>query len=240
VQPNGKPYSPDTVAGWWRLLTQMLRDASADFDLPDPTRRVTAPDLSHVPKVREQVTLDQSQVDRLVELAERCVPDRAAEVAFLAYTGCRSGEMYGLHIRDLHLQEGHCVLRHSATRAVLEHTKTGSERDVPIHPKLTAILARHLDRKRSPAEAQSGLVFPNEKGSYRLEQSLAKPFDALSIALGQKVTPQVLRRSLNSNLLAKGYSPVEIQAIMGHTSDAMTARYAHIPIRRKAELIGSL
>lgn len=89
-------------------------------------------------------------------------------------------------------------------------------------------------------QSKDGLVFPAETGNYRLEQSLAKPFDALSITIGKKVTPQVLRRSLNTNLLAMGIDPVNIQAIFGHTSDKMTARYAGIAVSSKAKVLSAL
>jgi integrase len=242
TQSSGKNYSPDTVAGWWRVLKAALMDASADYDLPDPIRRIDAPDLSHVERVRTQDTITVEQVTELVEKARTFVPERADEVAFLAWTGCRSGEMYGLHWADVDLDGGVAVLRHSATRGLLEHTKTGSARNVPLVPPLVETLREHrkLQTQGEVPQSKDGLVFPNEKGGFRLEQSLAKPFDALSAALGQKVTPQVLRRSLNTNLIAAGVDQFTIQAILGHTSAAMTARYAGISVDRKAGALGAL
>lgn len=241
-QANGKPYSSETVAGWWRTLGQVLRDAAADYELPDPTRRVQAPRLGHVPKVRTQETLTLEMVKAMCEHAKTVCPDRAAEVTFLAWTGCRSGEMFGLHWKDLQFgDQPIAVLRHSATRGELEHTKTSSPRRVPLLPKVVAALQAHKavqDAGKRPNPL--GLVFPAETGGYRLEQSLAKPFQALSDRLDQKVTPQVLRRSLNTNLLALGIATQEIQAILGHTTDAMTARYAGVGDARKAAALAAL
>lgn len=241
-QTEGKPYSPDTVSGWWRVLTQVIRDAAADYDLPDPTRRVNAPRLGHVEKVRTSETLDAQQVDDLMEKAKVVCADRAAEVAFLAMTGCRSGEMYGLHWPDVDLDGAVVKLRYSATRGELQPTKTSTPRSVPLRPKLVEILRDHQARQQSGKRpvSKDGLVFPNELGGYRLEQSLAKPFDALSITIGQKVTPQVLRRSLNTNLLAAGVDPITIQSILGHTTDAMTARYAGISVQQKARALDAM
>jgi integrase len=240
-QKNGRPYSPDTVAGWWRVVTQCLRDAAADYDLPDPTRRVQAPKIENVPQVRTKVTLTPAQVEALINAAAAMVPGRYAEVALLAMTGCRSGEVFGLHWQEVDFAGGTVTFKHSATRGVLEPTKTGSERIVPMRPRLASILEAHRDQQsRRKREAATGLVFPSEVGSYRLEQSLAKPFAILTTALGQKVTPQILRRSLNTNLGRAGFSAIEIQAILGHSSDAMTARYTHVSIARKAELLAAL
>lgn len=241
-QPNGKPYSPDTVAGWWRVLTAVLRDAAADYDLPDPIRRVTPPRIKHVAPVRTQETLDLDEVENMVSKAPIVVPDRATEVAFLAYTGCRSGEMYGLHWKDVDLDGGTCALRHSATRGELEHTKPGKPRQIPLHAKLVTLLREHrkLQMLGKVPQSKDGLVFPAETGSYRLEQSLAKPFAALTITIGKKVTPQVLRRSLNTNLLALGIDTITIQSILGHSSDKMTERYAGIAVTSKAKVLSAL
>jgi integrase len=241
-QKKGKPYSADTVAGWWRIFTQVLRDGTADFELPDPTRRVTPPRLQHVPRVRTTETLSPDKVDELVEKAATHCPERAAEVTFLALTGCRAGEAFGLHWQHVDLEVGTAVLAHSATRGELEHTKTGSPRTIPLHPRLVAVLREHQKAQvegRVP-KPRSGLVFPAETGEVRLEQSLAKPFKVLTVAIGQKVTPQVLRRTMNTNLLGAGVDPITIQSIMGHTSMAMTARYAGISVEGKANALAKL
>lgn len=38
TREDGQPYSRPTVTGWWRLLTQLVRDAVADHDLPRSDR----------------------------------------------------------------------------------------------------------------------------------------------------------------------------------------------------------
>ncbi len=128
------------------------------------------------------------------------------------------------------------------TRGELKHAKTGTPRTIPLHPRLVAVLCEFQTAQaegRVP-KPRSGLVFHAETGEVRLEQSLAKPFNVLTDAIGQKVTPQVLRRTMNTNLLRAGVDPSTIQSIRGHTSLAMTARYAGVSVARKTEALAAL
>ena len=45
----------------------------------------------------------------------------------------------------------------------------------------------------------------------------------------QKVTPQVLRRSVNTLGVLAGVDRITLRAMMGHTTEEMTQRYAGVP-----------
>lgn len=242
VQKSGKPYAADTVETWWNTFVQLLRDGCADHGLPDPTHRVSAPRMEQVPCVRTAGTLAPDKIDELLDTARLMVPDRYAELAFLALTGCRSGEAYGLHWDEVDLAGATVTLKYSATRAKLEPVKTRAPREVPLKPRLVAALQDHRQAQLEGTvpKSRSDLVFPAEGGGLRTHQSLAKPFEVLSAAIEQKVTPQVLRRSLNTNLVAAGVPLITIQAILGHCSDAMTKRYAGISMDSKAKALENL
>ena len=78
-------------------------------------------------------------------------------------------------------------------------------------------------------------VFPTEDGGMRLPQSAVKVYDLAREAahLDQRVGPQVLRRSMNTALLRAGVDRITLRAMMGHTSETMTERYAGIDIDLK-------
>ncbi len=246
-QKSGKAYSPDTVMGWWRTLTHMLRDGVARHRLQhDPTARVTPPNVT-APRVRETKTLKRPQLEAFLAAVQAHQPLRHAELAFIAYTGCRTGEALGLHWKDLCLDGPHprAALKFSATNGKLELTKTDAPREVPLIPKLVVILKAHHTaqlKKEQPQwdDGQGALVFPSAGESYRVEQSLAKPCRICSGArgVGQRVTPQVLRRSLNTILIAEGVDLITIRELMGHSSIKMTERYASIPLEDKAAALG--
>ena len=65
------------------------------------------------------------------------------------------------------------------------------------------------------------------KGTPRTPNTLQKAFQAIRKASGMdiKIGPQVLRRSMNSNLLRHAVDRLTVRAIMGHTTEEMTARY---------------
>jgi len=238
-QGNGKGYSADTVTGWWRLLTQVVRDAAADYDLPDPVRRVQPPRV-HTPKVRTRDTLDKEQVAEFLETVKQFEPDWFPIAAFLAWTGARAGEALGLHWEDVDFTTNMIHLCRSATRGVEQRVKTDVPRDVPMLPQLSDVL-KDLRQKQVAKQhrgLEAGLVFPNEKGGLRLAQALAKPFALCSGQVGQHVTPQVLRRSFNTIMLGAGVDPIFLRSIMGHVSAEMTERYAGVPMKAKQEAVG--
>lgn len=76
--------------------------------------------------------------EQLATILSLACGDRVAQLALLAYTGCRSGELQRLLIEDVDLEGGwvHIVSRKGA------ETKTGESRKVPIHDALRAVLSR--------------------------------------------------------------------------------------------------
>ena len=51
---------------------------------------------------------------------------------------------------------------------------------------------------------------------------------------------QVMRRSLNSNLVAQQVDRLVIWAVLGHTSEQMTARYHHASATDKAAAVAKV
>src|SRR5690606_31455927 len=61
------PYSRDTLGGWWTKLKQILRDAAAEYGLPDPTLRVRGPTAYGRERVHETRTLTEAELVTLFE-----------------------------------------------------------------------------------------------------------------------------------------------------------------------------
>jgi integrase len=237
---GGEEYSRPTLMGWWRLLTQVLRDAAADHELRDPTERVQGPRVHTTPK-REQRTLTADQLAALLTAAAACVPDRHAEITVLAYTGMRAGELYGLRWGDV--DEGaECLhVRHSASHGHITAPKGGASRVVYAPAAVLAALAQH---RRLLIETQhvgldTGLAFPSDAGTPRDAASLLKPLAIASVSAGLdlRVTPQVLRRTYNTLLVAAGADRIVLRSQLGHSSEAMTERYAGVGLDLKRKVV---
>jgi integrase len=237
---GGEEYSRPTLMGWWRLLTQVLRDAAADHELRDPTERVQGPRVHTTPK-REQRTLSAGELGDLLTAAALCVPDRHAEITVLAYTGMRAGELYGLRWEDVD-ERGECLhIRQSASHGHLTPPKGGASRVVYAPAAVLDALAAH---RRHMIEVQhvgldTGLVFPSDVGTPRDAGSMLKPLALASVSAGldQHVTPQVLRRTFNTLMVATGADRIVLRAQMGHCDEATTLRYAGVRIELKRKMV---
>ena len=108
---------------------------------------------------------------------------------------------------------------------------------LPLCPELLAAIAEHeeLLRIRENPGLKKGILFPTEKGDYRLPSSVSKGWKKVSKAMKLQwtVTPHDLRRSYQNLLRQVGAGQVVQQALMGHSSDAMTLHYSHVGMAEK-------
>lgn len=238
---NGEPYATTTLKGWWRVLKLLLQDAAADFGIADPTLRVRPPTTYTGPR-RELRTLTHSQLhDVLAQMDKVDIREdddytsRGLEARMLAFTGMRVGELYGLHWEDI--SDEMLTVRHSASAGTLTDTKTHSPRQVYLPPELQEALFVHRQKLIATQHPglSSGLVFPSNQGTPRHPAYLTKLLkEAAGICgIDVNVTPQVLRRTYNTLLVAAGVDRIVLRAQMGHTTEAMTERYAGVPLAQK-------
>lgn len=244
LMPSGKAYTTPTLRSWWRVLATMLRDLSADLDLPDPTRRVRPPE-SVAPPVREQETLTREQLDAFLSAVRQYCPDRHAEVAVLAYTGMRAGEVYGLRWDAVDFQAERIEVRRSVSLGeLIDSTKTKAPRVVPLHPRLAEIIKERRQHmiKTQHKGLSSGLVFPTARGGVRTAQSLTKVFSLAceGAKLDVRVSAQVLRRTFDTLMVLAGVDRITLRAMMGHTTEEMTERYAGIPLSAKRAALDAI
>lgn len=232
---EGVPYSRATVMGWWDVLRMVVRDAVADLQLPlDPTARVRGPQV-RVPPKREQQTLSHEELHDLLRAVADYYPQRYAEVITLAYTGMRAGELYGLKWEDFDARGERLTIQRSASHGSggeVGLPKTGVGRVVYAPPPVVAALEAH--RTEQIVEQHPGLaagwIFPSLTGGVRDGASLRAPLEiaAQAAKITQHVSPQVLRRTFNSLMVASGVDRITLRAQMGHSDEQMTARYAGV------------
>lgn len=245
VDAKGEPLKEPSMRQHWRVLKTLLADMSADRNLPNPVTRVRPPERPQGDFVREQATLTVAQMQALLDAARVDYPDRYAEILTLALTGMRAGEVYALKWDAVDYDKQVVVVKRSVSAGkITETTKTKSHRHVPIHPMLATALQDQfalLAKKGHPGLA-TGLCFPSDVGTPRTPHTLDRPLANLAgtIGLDVRLGAQVLRRSLNSNLLRLMVDRLTIRSIMGHTTEAMTQRYFGVNPEDKAAAVLAL
>lgn len=236
-QPNGKPYARDTVEGWWRVLTAIVRDACSEHGLADPTSRVTPPQIDSEP-VREQGTYSHDEVGLLLRTLREHWSQWYEEAYICAFTGARAGELYAVTWPQVHFDRGVIEIDRAHWRGEVATPKTRKgKRTVALTTRMVSMLRdRRARMVRTQAKGlEQGLVFPNVHGGMRLPGALKDVLiEASKVAeLPFPCTPQVLRRTFNTRLLEAGVDRIVIRSMMGHTREEMTERYAGVRVELK-------
>lgn len=155
-------------------------------------------------------------------------------VQALAYTGCRLGEVAALTPTDVDLERGLIRIARSLSpdsrgKLTVGDTKSHRDRVVPILPQLVSVIREAMEGKQP-----HDLLFPGPRGG-------ALDSANLSRSIGLKVWRDEVRvyppgekplhlhdlRHTAATLMCRAGIPVhEVQAILGHSSLAVTQLYA--------------
>jgi integrase len=170
--------------------------------------------------------------------------DRLA-IRFAIATGLRQGEQFALRLTDLHTgpNEPHVVVRFGGARDL--PPKSGKIRRVPLFGDgLVAARQWTYELGTYAPSNPLGLVFPTPTGTRR---SVGKPLGRgdtfrrylALVGVTRRVRWHDLRHTFGSSLVSgmwgRAWSLEEIRPVIGHSSIAMTQRYAHVCQTRLAE-----
>jgi integrase len=111
--------------------------ATDGVDLPPlDERKVDPPSSADVRKVLEHLLTND--------------PEWGTLIAFVAWTGCRRGEVCGLHWEDIDLDAGNLLIRRAVSAVpggwLEKGTKTGDVRRIAIGPRTVVFLRDHRER----------------------------------------------------------------------------------------------
>ena len=177
---------------------------------------------------------DEKEIKALYEL------DWDSEVMYLAFnlsafSGLRPGEISGLQVRDIDSEKDLITIRHSWHRTgYLKSTKTNLIRKVPVAHNI--ILRLLVQAQRCPGANEETFVFWSKANDY-------KPFlpqyydDGFFEALHKIGVSEEERKERNidfyslrhfcATYLANLTDMRNVQAVLGHTTPAMTKHYAN-------------
>lgn len=194
-------YQPKTLNNELSYLRAMFNELRrlGEVDYPNPLTLVRAIRIQE----RELSYLDSDQIDRLFQVLRSMSHPHVELVAMICLvTGCRWGEAQGLTLS-----------RVGEASVQFVNTKSKRRRVVPVDPKLAERIRAHL--------RQHG-AFSNCRD--RFDDAVARA--GLVLPPGQK--SHVLRHTFASHFIANGGNILALQKILGHSSLAMTMRYAHL------------
>jgi integrase len=139
-------------------------------------------------------------------------------------TGLRKGELLELKWEDIDFDRLQLAVRHS---------KSQKPRYVPLHDDVVTVLTR--------MEKQGEYVFVGEGGKRRTVVDLRRDFEAARKA--SKITGfwwHDTRHTFASELVQKGESLYTIAKILGHSTQYITERYAHLSPNQRRMAIQKL
>lgn len=176
----------------------------------NPLDRMRRPKVSRDGKTPAR---EQHELDRMWNAAES--PRDALVVGLLSGSGLRVMELVRADVSDLHTEAGR--------RMVSCRTKGGKRRNVPVPAVMLGVLGEYVgDRTKGPLIlADNGDRLTRDKVACILRRS-ARLAGLTDPAL---VRPHVLRASTITNLLERGRSIQDVQAMVGHASTETTNRY---------------
>lgn len=222
-------------------IRQLYRFAFEERLRPDnPAIRIKGPGRNR----RLPRTLDQSEVDRLLQAAQeygRNAHDQARNsclMELLYATGMRVTELVSLPVSAAR----------GDPRMLLVKGKGGKERMVPLSPPARDALALWLNlRDEADAAAQrkghpgARHLFPSSGKSGHLTRHrfylLIKEFAVAAGVSPGKVTPHTLRHAFATHLLANGADLRVIQTFLGHADISTTEIYTHVLDERLSALV---
>lgn len=237
---RAKGLSESTISNARRRLNTLLETARKRKLIPENVVQLTdAPTAT--PRRRE--VLDEAQVIHLLAILAK--HRLYAFYALACATGMRQAELMGLRWPAIDLEAGTLIVREQLQRIKgadgkrqihrEDSTKNRKDRIILLSPELMAVLRAHhvlqLQEKLILGTIYQGedLVFTSEDGTPLETGALTRQFKrALKRAELPNVTFHSLRHSAGSIMLAHGAQLVDVSAILGHSSVAITARiYAH-------------
>jgi integrase len=200
-----RPIAGATVNRALALLRHLFRLAHEEWEL-----------LDAVPRIRmereAEGRLRWLTPEEATSLLDACRKSRNEHltdlVEFALFTGMRRGEVLGLTWERVDRARG---------VVLLDVTKSGRRREVPLNGRADAVLARRGSKS-------SGLVF----GTRRWDRFRSAWENAVERAKLTDFHFHDLRHTFASWAVQRGASLQEVKDLLGHHSLAMTLRYGHL------------
>lgn len=241
-------YSPSYVRGLFATLRASVREAvHRDMLSTDPSEGVRLPRISR--RARVHTTLED------VERMRPYLPDVHADaLLFLLETGLRPGELAGLHVNRVDLDEGWLMVaevyvdRRNIIRPI---PKDGDVRTVPLTSRAISIARRQLERRTllggcgiphsDGAECRQDLLFRNKRGGPLRPLLLGNRIREAAIKAGLPTRGGYSgRRGFATRAAAGGMDAFLLAEVMGHADVRVTREYVQQGRDSRARALAAL
>lgn len=169
-------------------------------------------------------TLDADEVAALMAAPNRAAPTGLRDLTMLTLmhrSGLRVGEVCGLHLRDVKLEQLQIHLRPEIAK--------GSKEAYAYLDDQTAELIRSWIVVRRKFAARKPHLFTTLKGGPVDRRDVWRMMQRRGAKAGiRKVTPHMLRHTYATELLRDGLNIREVQTLLRHSDIRTTEIYTHI------------
>lgn len=203
AQLRGDGLSTSTIRHRLDRLSQLMRYAVEQRLIAREPCRISRPSVT-LTSQPETVTDEQ-----VAAMAKAARGNALAVVLLAADAGLRRDEIRRLRPEDVRLDHVHVAVRGEADR-----TKSGKGRDVPILTKRLGLSLQRANFKTWPRSAWS------------VATAATGPWNAAG--LPGRARLHALRHRFVTSLLAAGVRLAHVQGWAGHSTPAVTMRYAHL------------
>ena len=171
--------------------------------------------------------LEESEAKHLLDSVDIKKKNGARDLAVLELlysTGMRVGELSGLKVKDMDLENA----------IVRVFGKGSKERLVPVGSKAVEAVSAYLESRTQDSE----WLFTNDKGG-QLDQRMVRFLvdkQVKAASLSKNISPHSLRHSFATHLLNHGADLRSVQELLGHSNLTTTQIYTHVTTERLKEI----
>lgn len=224
-----------TVNGWLRVLKTICGAVKVKFDLAaSPFDGIEFfPETKRTHTKERPNALPPERLPEFTELARTMFPQHYAMILLGFVTGLRPSSLRPLRRRgpepDIDWETGMLQVRrsHSRKQKIMNSTKTKRDTEIALPAEVLSVLEEHVERLTGK-QAESDLLFPARHGGLRTRNVLAKPFAAITEAMGLPfpLTPKGMRRTFQDAARAAAIHDVVTRSISGHRTERMQHHYS--------------
>jgi len=248
--------APATINNRTRVLKTVLRAAHDDgLTHRDPTRGLPA---LREQKAKKSITAEE--LGRLLKAAQDLQPVWYPMFCTMAFSGLRFGEVTALRWSDIDTSNMLIRVAQAQVKGVVDETKTGVTRTVPLSSEMLDVLLCHREAQREvklnrlrrkkvadiseAARDDDGWVFPAQRRGVEClmhttatRKPLLRCAKAAGIDLG--FSNHWFRHTYN-NLMRTVAQGVVLRSMTGHSSETMSDHYSHVGAAEKHAALSGL